>query len=206
VTPTTTPRKKNKRVSAIEWREAAIQQVMRHGVEGLSIEGLAKSLGVTKGGFYYHFSDRTALLKNILQHWEYVVMDEFYGQMLARHPSARERLVEILKFCSQGGGLQRGVPGGPLENALQNWAITEPMAMKVLRRVQHKRLEIIADMYLELGLSEESAQAHAFGLLAFITGQTQLIAVASKRDIRRRLEYAIALWIEAVEREVQPDI
>jgi len=51
------------------WVEAGFAELARSGVEGVRVEVLAKSLGVTKGGFYRRFADRAALLGAMLQRW-----------------------------------------------------------------------------------------------------------------------------------------
>src|SRR5260370_24786055 len=51
------------------WIEAGFREIARSGVEGVRVEGLAKNLGVTKGGFYRRFRDRAALLEGMLEGW-----------------------------------------------------------------------------------------------------------------------------------------
>jgi len=46
------------------------------GPDGVRIESLAHALGVTKGGFYWHFDDRQALLAEMLDRWERASTDE----------------------------------------------------------------------------------------------------------------------------------
>ena len=52
------------------WIEAAIGTLAEHGVAGVRVESLAKSLGVTKGSFYWHFRDRPDLLAAVLDFWK----------------------------------------------------------------------------------------------------------------------------------------
>jgi AcrR family transcriptional regulator len=47
------------------------------------IEKLAQALGVTKGGFYWHFEDRPALLEEMLDAWERLVIDEVIERVRA---------------------------------------------------------------------------------------------------------------------------
>ena len=42
----------------------------------MRIEPLAQALGVTRGGFYWHFKDRQALLDELLDTWERRSTDE----------------------------------------------------------------------------------------------------------------------------------
>ena len=52
--PTRTPRER--------WIEAGLQALAAGGPDAVRIDPLAKALGVTRGGFYWHFENRDALL------------------------------------------------------------------------------------------------------------------------------------------------
>src|SRR3954471_19904934 len=108
-------------VRSESWIEAGLKEIARTGVEGVRVEVLAKSLGVTKGGFYRRFRDRAALLEAMLQHWS-------AGRIAAiqRHTSldgatARERLKELVpqyaaRVNTEGmAGELAGPPWGPLD-------------------------------------------------------------------------------------------
>jgi AcrR family transcriptional regulator len=60
--PTRTPRS--------QWIEAGLRALAAGGPDGVRIEPLAQALGVTRGGFYWHFDDRRALLDEMLDTWE----------------------------------------------------------------------------------------------------------------------------------------
>ena len=66
--PTRTPRGR--------WIEEALRLLADGGPDAVRIEPLAKSLGVTRGGFYWHFEDRAALLREMLDTWERAATDE----------------------------------------------------------------------------------------------------------------------------------
>src|SRR4051812_3919847 len=57
------------------WIEQGLQALAAGGPEAVKIEPLAKELGVTKGGFYWHFEDRQALLDELLDAWEKLGVD-----------------------------------------------------------------------------------------------------------------------------------
>lgn len=44
------------------WIDAALDAMAEGGLGAVRVEALARTLGVTKGGFYWHFTDRQALL------------------------------------------------------------------------------------------------------------------------------------------------
>jgi AcrR family transcriptional regulator len=52
------------------WIEEGLRALAAGGPDAVRIEPLAKSLGVTRGGFYRHFENRGALLTELLDTWE----------------------------------------------------------------------------------------------------------------------------------------
>src|SRR5207247_8518187 len=59
-----------KRKTSSDWEEAALRAVAASGLDALSIPDLARSLGLTKGSFYWHFDSLKALVDAALKRWE----------------------------------------------------------------------------------------------------------------------------------------
>src|SRR6266498_1921242 len=64
------------RTPGSSWIEEELRALAAGGPDAVRIELLARALGVTRGGFYWHFDDRRALLEEILDTWERVSVDE----------------------------------------------------------------------------------------------------------------------------------
>ena len=62
------------------------------GPDAVRVEALAQALGVTKGGFYWHFADRRALLDEMLDAWERSLVDEVIARVEAGGGDARAKL------------------------------------------------------------------------------------------------------------------
>ncbi len=78
------------------WIDAGLQALAAGGPDAVRVELIAQELGVTRGGFYWHFSSRQAFLEELLNTWE--------------HRSTDEALERVEK---EGGDAQRqGPPGG----------------------------------------------------------------------------------------------
>ena len=71
--PTRTPRTK--------WIDEGLRALAAGGPDAVRIEALAKSLGVSKGGFYGHFQDRKALLDAMLDTWERRTTDDVLARI-----------------------------------------------------------------------------------------------------------------------------
>lgn len=61
---------RQKSLTATDWAEAALDAIAAGGLDAVAVEPLARQLGVTKGSFYWHFSNRDALVRAALERWE----------------------------------------------------------------------------------------------------------------------------------------
>lgn len=64
------------RITRDQWVEEGLRLLASRGTDAVRIEALARTLGVTKGGFYGYFADRDALLEAMLNVWERESTDE----------------------------------------------------------------------------------------------------------------------------------
>jgi AcrR family transcriptional regulator len=60
--------RKRKRLSRVDWIEAAIEGLLSEGPSAVRVARLTSRLGVTSGSFYWHCRDREDLRDRLLQH------------------------------------------------------------------------------------------------------------------------------------------
>lgn len=146
-------RKENLYLSAEDWEKAALNTIGEKGVKAVAVEPLARSLGVSKGSFYWHFENRDALLEAALVRWEIEESEEFISALeTVDDPS--ERLRQLILRVSEGSwncSLHRAL------SAASNHEIVKP----VLKRVTQRRIDYVRKCYLDMGLSEQAAQNRA---------------------------------------------
>src|ERR1700751_3422101 len=81
------------RTSRAAWIQAGLRALAAGGgPDAGRIDTLAKSLGVTRGGFYGQFEDRGALLEAMLDTWERSATDEVQEQVERRGGDARAKI------------------------------------------------------------------------------------------------------------------
>src|SRR4051812_18741345 len=85
--PTRTPPSK--------WIEEGLRALAAGGPDAVRIEALARTLGVTKGGFYNQFDDRPALLDEMLETWERLGVDRVIERVEADGGDARAKLTRL---------------------------------------------------------------------------------------------------------------
>src|SRR5271165_3369199 len=92
--PTRTPRGK--------WIEEGLRTLAAGGPDAVRIEPLARALGVTRGGFYWHFADRRALLDEMLDTWERTTTNEVIDRIESAGGDAGAKLRHLFGLTSSG--------------------------------------------------------------------------------------------------------
>ena len=146
-----------KRLTADDWAAAALAALGDGGLAAVAVEPLATRLGATKGSFYWHFTNRDALIQAALARWE-ELHTEAVIVSVEEVPDPAERL--RLLFGAVLGGAERT----RTEMALLATA-DHSLVAPVLNRVTERRIGYIAKLFGELGLPPEAARSR--GLLAY---------------------------------------
>ena len=153
-------------LSAADWSRAALDAIADGGVEQVTVEGLARRLGVTKGSFYWHFADRSALVASALELWEQLGTQDIIDQLQqVRDPKAQLRAL----FATAFGDLV----DGPADAALMA-RIDDPVVGPAVRRVTAARVAFLEEIYRKLGLSPARAAARACIAYSTYVGHLQV--------------------------------
>ena len=56
-------KQKIRRLTRQDWIDAAINRLLKTGVDAVRVEPLADEIGVSRGSFYWHFKSRGELLE-----------------------------------------------------------------------------------------------------------------------------------------------
>src|SRR6185503_17768125 len=132
------------RTPPARWVEEGLRALAVGGPDAVRIEPLAQSLGVTKGGFYGYFSDRRALLKEMLDTWERRVVDEVVERVEGEGGDARTRLRRLFALTSSSAGeILR------IELAIRDWARRDKAVAKRLKRIDNRRMEFMRPLFAD---------------------------------------------------------
>jgi AcrR family transcriptional regulator len=148
--PTRTPRS--------TWIEEGLRALAAGGPDAVRIEPLAQALGVTRGGFYWHFDDRGALLDAMLDAWERKSIDEVIDRVERKggDAMARARRAGALTFSSELL---------PIDLAVRDWSRREPAVADRLRRVDNRRMDYLRSLLAAFAADEDDLEARC--LIAF---------------------------------------
>lgn len=131
------------RLTPDDWTAAAVRSIASGGARNVSVERIARELDATKGSFYWHFADRTALLQAALVRWEIDYTDAVI-ERLAAIDDPRRRLRRLLEVSFADH------PGVRVDANLLADA-DDPIVGAALARVTAKRLAAIEVMFVQLG-------------------------------------------------------
>lgn len=151
--PTRTPRS--------SWIAQGLGALAAGGPDAVRIEPLAKALGVSKGGFYWHFADRRALLDEMLDEWERTSIDEVITNVDAAGGDSRARLRRLFVRAGKGTALRE------IDLAVRDWSRRDDAVAARLRRADNRRMAYLRELFGGICADEDEVEARsmiAFGL------------------------------------------
>lgn len=167
------------------WIDAGLHALAAGGPDAIRIEALAKALGVTKGGFYWHFKDRSALLDEMLDTWEQRGVDQVIEWVDTGGGDPRAKLRRL--FSTQST-INEGVN---LELAIRDWARRDKSVAKRLRRVDNRRMEYLRSLFGAFCPDQADIEARCMLVMALFMGDQFIAADHGDRSRREVLDLAL---------------
>jgi len=158
-------------LSVDSWIDAAMLVLAKKGIESVRVEPLAKLLGVTKGSFYWHFPDRSALLDAMLMSWRRRATLAIIERMERGQSDPVERLRALIALPKKS---LRSVDGADIEASMRLWARTDSKAAATIRDIDRLRLDYIAELLAATRRNSEDAKPRAVLVYAFILAEAAL--------------------------------
>ncbi|MEU3744700.1 MULTISPECIES: TetR/AcrR family transcriptional regulator [Streptomyces] len=178
--------------------EAAARVIARRGVRGLRVEELAEEAGVSTGLIYYHFKDRTGILRHTLEFINSRAERYTAAQDEAAEPlSPREELDQVLILELQDTPEVR--ENSTAWGELRASAVFDPVLREDLARATLVWVQEVAGL-----LGQVEPLAPAVGLAASAERLTALLEGLSMRWLSGgiTIDHARTLMAEAVEVEL----
>ena len=137
-------------LSADDWINAGLKALAGSGFTALKADPLAKSMGVSRGSFYWHFADLGAFHTAVLKRWREIAAE----QIIADVEAAGDEPLKALLRRSFGARLD-------LERAVRTWAAFDAAAQGAVRAIDRRRIDYIEALLAKRGLAPAMAQARA---------------------------------------------
>jgi len=174
------------RLSREEWLARALEVLVKKGAGQLTVESLARQLGVTKGSFYWHFTDRADFFRQLIEYWDERFTQTVIAEISELGGPAEERLLELMRLVLSKR-LDR------FEMPVRAWAQQNPALAPLVRKVDRHRISFVRSLFLEMGFDEDEAEMRTRVFLTYMITQRFLLpsTAGSKQfaDLRKRAAF-----------------
>ncbi len=144
------------RVTRDEWIGAARRRLVEAGVGNVKVLSLATELGVARSSFYWFFTNRQALLDELLDIWRSTNTDSTVAPAECPAGSIEASVLAVFEAWLDP---TRFDPG--LEFAVRSWARRSEPVRRELEKADGTRLAALAGMFARHGFDHASAAVRA---------------------------------------------
>ncbi len=165
------------------WVDAALQALAAGGPDAVRVEALAAGLGVSKGGFYWHFQNRQALLEEMLDSWEQAGTEDVIARIEgeAAEPQAKlQRLFELSPTADFA-----------VELALRDWSRRDREVAKRLRRIDTRRMAWLRSLFEQFCADEDDVEVRSMLAYSLLIGGYFIAAQPDGRSRSQLLQLAV---------------
>ena len=146
------------------WIDEGLRALASGGPDAVRIEPLARAIGVTKGGFYWHFDGRRALLDEMLDTWERESVDEVIERVEREGGDARARLRRLSAIAGASDEVLR------IDLAVRDWARRDKAVARRLRRIDNRRMDYMRSLFRAFSRDEDDVEARSMLALSLWIG------------------------------------
>jgi AcrR family transcriptional regulator len=171
------------------WVDAALKAVSVGGPDSVRVEALAVSLGVSKGGFYWHFADRQALLDEMLDTWEKAMVDDVIERVESEQVDPRAKVQHLFDLAPTADFA--------VELALRDWSRRDDRVAKRLRRVDARRMAWLRSLFGQFCRDEDDVEARSLLTYSLLIGSYFIAAPRDGKSRRQTLQLAVDRLLRA---------
>lgn len=142
------------RVSKRQWLDAALDVLASEGVEGVRVAELARTLRISKSGFYWHFGGRDELLEEMKRFWVDEYSQQIISEVLDLEGPLDQRLLMLVSLI-------RIRQSGKYDLAFTSWAKRDPVVHELLDEVRDIRINLVKRLLSDKFGSGDELEARA---------------------------------------------
>jgi AcrR family transcriptional regulator len=172
---------KRKPLAADDWLQLALETLDNQGIHKVNVEYLARKLGVTKGSFYWHFKNRDALLKAMLDYWADNLTTKVIDRSAQDTYGAKETLYKLMTIITNE-------QAGRYETAIRAWATHDEMARNKLQEVDRQRLKYFIKLFRNMKFEKTDAELRARLAMYYQVAEPGILLNDSKTKRKKLLE------------------
>jgi len=175
------------KLSREDWLSRSLEVLSREGKAKLRIDPLTKSLGITKGSFYWHFKDRSDFVKSLAEYWAKYSTDQVINFLNQVQGDASDRLFELMKYLFRKDF-------GRYDIAMRAWAAQEPEVARIVNKVDKQRFVYVRSLFAELGFKGQELEMRTRTFVVFHSLELGSFARGTKKERLKLLKLRHAFF------------
>jgi AcrR family transcriptional regulator len=174
-------------MSKEQWLDNALKILNEEGFGALNIDRLVRSMGLTKGSFYWHFENRKDFVANLIEHWDNKFTKSVIKHIEKFEGTERERLLELMLLITRKQLAQ-------YDFAIHALAQNEPRAFPLIKEVLRKRIAYVASLFSAMGFKGNELKFRSRATVMFMIQEQNSLLRESKKKQLKRIQLAHALF------------
>jgi len=171
---------KTRRRTREDWLDAALKVLVESGIEDVQITKLAAQMDVTRGSFYWHFTDRGDLVDALIAAWK----EKNTGVMVGALDGVESLTEGILQLFSVWVDHDQFNP--KLDQAMRDWARRSDEVRATVIEEDDRRIDVISRFFRRFDYPESEAFIRA--RVIYFT-QISYYALDIREPMDRRMSY-----------------
>jgi AcrR family transcriptional regulator len=159
----TEPKEGRQRLDPKDWLAAAFELLTEKGAAAVRVEPLAARLGVTKGSFYWHFRDLSALHEAMREAWVVRSTEWFIQKVEACGGAPKERLRNLFALVA-------AAPKAT-SRAVYAWGALDAATAARIATIDERRASFVRGLLIASGLPPEEAALRAAIVTNYVVGE-----------------------------------
>lgn len=154
------------RLTRSAWLDHGLRTLARQGANALKVGFLAQGLNVSRGSFYWHFSDIDDFRMQLLQLWQERATDQVIEEIDSElvGPARLTRLMKLAFYEDRS-----------LDRAFRSWASVDDAVAKIVASVDARRIAYLAKLLVESGVETRRTLPRAEFLYWAYIGQSSVM-------------------------------
>lgn len=166
-----------------EWVDAALEALAEGGPDAVRVEALAVRLGVSKGGFYWHFTGRPALVEEMLDAWQRAAVEDVIDRIESHPAGPRAKLQKLFELAMSADGLSA-------ELAVRDWSRRDSDVAERLHQVDNRRMGYLRSLFAQFCVDEDDVEARSMLAFSLYVGSHFVVAEHGDRTRPQVLQLA----------------
>ena len=182
------------RLSRDDWLDQAFWAVVAGGFENVKVLTIAEKLKVTRGSFYWHFSDHADLIRSLLLRWklQQTALDQKLDSQRSGNPVKDLEDVVDAAFSQAGATLENL----RFEQALRSLSHQNSEAAQMLVEIDTERMKLFESKFMAIVKDVKKARDLSALLYLAIVGSYQALSrPVNPPNVRSYLQSLISSYL-----------